>query len=307
MSPGLLTAAPKGLTAAEVRKMPAAEEARRATNRHYELPTAFFAAYLDRRLKYSSGLYQHPDATLDEAQTAKLHFVAQRLTLPEGARVLDIGCGWGSLILFLAAEYGCRATGVTPSASQAAYITRQAEEMGVADRIQVELGSFPALRLDGPYDAVTMLGSITHMPDQAAVLGRAKDLLLRGGSLYISESCFRNWRAYQEFAARPGTRHVTEGIFGFADLVPLSALVEAVESAGLSLTGLTDLTVHYDRTIADWQTRAMANRAEIDKAAPGMFDPLIRYLRTARAGWGYTTKHYALTAAKIRLGPGRVL
>lgn len=306
MTQGWLAAVAERPAAAGAPKIPAAEEARRATNRHYELPTAFFAAYLDRRLKYSSGLYEHPDATLDEAQTAKLHFVAQRLGLPEGGRVLDVGCGWGSLILFLAAEYGCRATGVTPSATQADYITRQAEEMNVADRIQVELGSFPALRLDGPYDAVTMLGSITHMPDRAAVLGRAKDLLLRGGTLYISESCFRSWRAYEEFSARPGTRYVTEGIFGFADLVPLSALVEGVESAGLSLTGLTDLTAHYDRTIADWQAQAMANRDEIEKAAPGMFDPLIRYLQTASAGWGYTTKHYALTAAKIRLGPGRV-
>jgi cyclopropane-fatty-acyl-phospholipid synthase len=306
MTRGWLAAAAERPAAAEVRKIPAAEEARRATNRHYELPTAFFAAYLDRRLKYSSGLYQHPDATLDEAQTAKLHFVAQRLGLPEGGRVLDVGCGWGSLVLFLAAEYGCRATGVTPSATQAAYITGRAAEMGVADQVQIVLGTFPDLDLDGAYDAVTMLGSITHMPDQAAVLGRAKDLLLRGGTLYVSESCFRNWRAYQEFSARPGTRHVTEGIFGFADLVPLSALVQAVESAGLSLTGLTDLTAHYDRTIADWQTRAMANRDAIEKAAPGMFDPLIRYLQTASAGWGYTTKHYALTATKIRLGPGPV-
>jgi cyclopropane-fatty-acyl-phospholipid synthase len=287
-------------------QLPTAEEARRATNRHYELPTAFFAAYLDRRLKYSSGLYEHPDATLNEAQTAKLHYVAQRLGLSAGSRVLDIGCGWGSLILFMATEYACRATGVTPSATQAAYITERAEELGVADRIHVELGSFCDLGLDGWYDAVTMLGSIIHMPDRAAVLEKVTSLLRRGGILYLSESCFRNWRIYEEFSTRPGTRHVTEGIFGFADMVPLSALVEAVESAGLSLTGLTDLTAHYGRTIADWERRAMANRDDIEKAAPGMFDPLIRYLQTASAGWGYTTKHYALTAAKVRLGPEHV-
>jgi cyclopropane-fatty-acyl-phospholipid synthase len=288
---------------AKVLQMPTAEEARRATNRHYELPTAFFAAYLDRRLKYSSGLYQHPDATLDEAQTAKLHFVAQRLSLSAGDRVLDIGCGWGSLILFMAAEYGCRATGITPSATQAEYITALAKKLGLADRIHVGLGSFCDLSVDGRYDAVTMLGSIVHMPNRTAALEKAKALLRRGGTLYLSESCFRNWRTYEEYSARPGTRHVTEGIFGFADMVPLSALVEAVESAGLSLTGLTDMTAHYHRTIADWETRAMAHRDDIEKAAPGMFDPLTRYLRTANAGWGYTTKHYAVTAAKVRLGP----
>jgi cyclopropane-fatty-acyl-phospholipid synthase len=283
---------------------PTAEEAYRATNQHYELPTAFFAAYLDRRLKYSSGLYQRPGVSLDEAQTAKLHFVAQRLGLPAtGGRVLDIGCGWGSLILFMAAEYGCHATGVTPSATQAAFIAGRAAELGVTDRILVERGSFGDLSLDGRYDAVTMLGSIIHMPDRAAVLERAEGLLRRGGVLYLSESCFRNWRTYHEFSARPGTRHVTESTFGFADMVPLSALVDAVESAGLSLTSLTDLTAHYRRTIEDWEARAQANRDAIEEVAPGRFGSLVRYLQTANAGWGYTTKHYALTAAKVRLGP----
>ena len=284
-------------------QVPTAEQARRATNRHYELPPAFFAAYLDRRLKYSSGLYQDADTTLDQAQTAKLHFVARRLGLSAGCRLLDIGCGWGSLVLFMATEYDCEVTGITPSAPQAAYIVERAEELGVADRVHIERGSFGEMALGGRYDAATMLGSIIHMPNQAIVLEKVRGLLRQSGVLYLSESCFRNWRTYEEFSARPGTRHVTEGIFGFADMVPLSALVQAVESAGLSLTGLTDLTAHYRRTTMDWETRALANRDDIEKAAPGMFDPLIRYLQTASAGWGYTTKHYALTAVRSRLGP----
>jgi cyclopropane-fatty-acyl-phospholipid synthase len=286
--------------------VPTAEEARLATNQHYELPTAFFAAYLDRRLKYSSGLYQSPGATLDQAQTAKLHFVARQLGAVPGYRVLDIGCGWGSLALFMAAEYGCQVTGITPSATQAAYITEQAKELGVPDRVRVECGSFTDMRLGGRYDGVSMLGSIIHMPDRAGVLEKVRGLLSRRGVLYLSESCFRNWRTYEEFSARPGTRHVTESIFGFADMVPLSALVEAVESAGLGLTGLTDLTAHYLRTTNDWEKRAAANRAAIEEAAPGMFAPLIRYLQTASAGWGYTTKHYALTATRSRFSAEQV-
>jgi cyclopropane-fatty-acyl-phospholipid synthase len=289
-----------------VLRVPTAEQARLATNRHYELPTAFFAAYLDRRLKYSSGLYQNPDDTLEQAQTAKLHFVARRLGASPGCRLLDIGCGWGSLVLFMAAEYGCRVTGITPSATQAAYIAERAGELGVADRIRIECGSFTGMSLDGRYDGVTMLGSIIHMPERASVLEKVKGLLRPSGMLYLSESCFRNWRTYEEFSARPGTRHVTESIFGFADMVPLSALVEAVESAGLGLTGLTDLTAHYLRTTTEWEKRAVANRASIEEAAPGMFDPLIRYLQTASAGWGYTTKHYGLTATRSRFGPEHV-
>jgi cyclopropane-fatty-acyl-phospholipid synthase len=287
-------------------------DAWQATNRHYELPVEVFAAYLDRRLKYSSGLYAGPGTSLDDAQTAKLHFVAARLGLTGGERILDIGCGWGSLILFMAQEYGCRSTGVTPSATQADHIRALARRDGLDPLVEVHHGSFTdsfeftnssEADADGRYDAVTMLGSVVHMPDRDAVLAKAHRLLRPGGTLYLSESCFRNAATYSRFAGRPGTRHVTEDIFGFADMVPLSVLVQAVESAGFSLTGLADLTAHYKRTVDDWEQRALTNRDAIEDAVPGLCERLVRYLRIASAGWGYTTKHYALCATRSRLGP----
>ncbi|MEU9990955.1 class I SAM-dependent methyltransferase [Streptomyces sp. NPDC048045] len=282
---------------------PTPHEAYQATNRHYELPAELFGIYLDRRLKYSAGLYADEHTDLDQAQTDKLHFVARQLGLTGGERLLDIGCGWGSLILFMAQEYGCRVTGVTPSRPQAEYIRAQAEKTGVADLVTLELGAFTDVEVAGPFDAVTLLGSIVHMPNRTAVLRKVYGLLRHGGAMYLSESCFRDHAAYEEFSRRPGTRHVTEGIFGFADMVPLSVLVEAVESAGFSLTGLTDLTAHYHRTIEEWERRAEAARDRVELVAPGMSEPLVRYLRTANAGWGYTTKHYALGAMKSRMGP----
>ncbi|WP_286158133.1 class I SAM-dependent methyltransferase [Streptomyces sp. CB03911] len=284
----------------------APEEARRATNEHYELPPEVFRAFLDERVKYSSGLYRSPDATLEEAQTAKLHFVAERLGLRGGEALLDIGCGWGSLTLFMAEEYGCSVTGVTPSGPQAEYVRAQAARRGVADRVDIRVGSYTDLELDARFDAATMLGSIIHMPDRVAVLRKVHASLRRQGRLYLSESCFRSEEVYKEFAARPGTKHVTETIFGFADMVPFSHLVAATESAGFSLAGLDDLTAHYHRTIEEWERRAQANRDRIEAAAPGMADPLVEYLRVANAGWGYTSKHYALTATKTRLGPTAV-
>jgi len=278
-------------------------EAFQATNKHYELPAELFALYLDERLKYSAGLYAGENTGLDEAQTAKLHFVAGQLGLRGGEELLDVGCGWGSLILFMAKEYGCRATGVTPSGPQAEFIRERARELGVAELITVRPGSFADTDVPGQFDAVTMLGSIVHMPDRTAVLRKAHDLLRRNGSLYLSESCFRDHAKYDEFSRRPGTVHVTESIFGFADMVPLSVLVAAAESAGFSLTGLTDLTAHYHRTIEQWEQRVHENRDRVEEVAPGMAEPLIRYLQTANAGWGYTTKHYALSARKSRMGP----
>ncbi|MEV6319186.1 class I SAM-dependent methyltransferase [Streptomyces sp. NPDC051776] len=277
------------------------QEAVQATNLHYELPAELFGIYLDGRLKYSSGLFTDECTDLDQAQTRKLHFVAHQLGLTGGEQLLDIGCGWGSLILFMAQEYGCNATGVTPSRPQAEYIRTQAEKAGVSQLITLEVGSFTDVEPRGPFDAATMLGSIVHMPNRSAVLRRVYGLLRHGGSLYLSESCFRDHATYEEFSRRPGTKHVTEGIFGFADMVPLSVLVEAVESARFSLTALADLTAHYHRTIDEWQRRLEAGRDRVELVAPGMSEPLIRYLQTANAGWGYTTKHYALSAVKSRM------
>lgn len=278
-------------------------DACQATNQHYELPAEYFAAFLDRKLRYSSGWYSSPDTTLDEAQTAKLRFVAGELGVSGGETVLDIGCGWGSLLMFFAADYGCTVTGITPSAAQAEYVTELAAEFGVRKRVTVIHGSFDEVAVPSSFDCVSMLGSIVHMPNRIGVLRKAYGLLNRGGALYVSETCFRNKDIYRELADRPGTRHVTEGIFGFGDMVPLSALVAAIEDAGFSLSGLTDLTAHYQRTIDDWQKRAVVNRATIERVVPGSYDSLIKYLQTANTGWGSTTRHYAISARKVRPEP----
>lgn len=279
------------------------EQATAATNLHYDQEPEYFAAFLDERMKYSSALYADTSMSLEDAQTAKLHFVARRLGVTGGGRLLDIGCGWGSLTLFMAKEYGVEVTGVTPSGRQCDHIRARARELGVADLVEVRVGSYTSTEIDGRYEFATMLGSIVHMPDRGAVLAKTHAALRKGGRLYLSESCFRNAAVYTEFTDRPGTRQVAESIFGFGDMVPLSTLVAATESAGFSLTGLTDLTAHYHRTIEEWERRAVANRDRIEQVAPGRFDALVTYLRTANAGWGYTTKHYALIAERSRLGP----
>ena len=121
---------------------PSPHDACQATNQHYDLPAEYFAAYLDSRLKYSSGWYSSPSVTLDEAQTAKLRFVARQLGISGGEPVLDVGCGWGSLVMLLATDYGCTVTGITPSATQAKYVNELAGELGVRKRVRVIHGSF---------------------------------------------------------------------------------------------------------------------------------------------------------------------
>ncbi|MBA0052702.1 methyltransferase domain-containing protein [Streptomyces sp. AJS327] len=271
------------------------------TNTHYDLDPDIFGLFLDPLRKYSSGLYRSPSDTLEQAQLNKLAFVADRLGVSGGERVLDAGCGWGSVILHFAKEYGCSTLGVSPAGKQHAYIAERAAQLGVSERVSSVVGHFEEVELpEGGYDAVTMLGSIVHMPDLEAVLSRARRLLRRGGRLYVSESCFRSEGVRAEFDERAGTQFVRDSIFGYGELRPLSELVRGAENVGFSIQSLDDLTADYHRTIEDWIVNVRERAERIDAVRPGMAEHLERYLEVANAGWGYTTKHYALVCRKGR-------
>ncbi len=273
------------------------------TNQHYDLPPEVFGHFLDARMKYSSGLYDDGVRDLDEAQERKLAFICDQLRLGRGGRLLDIGCGWGSLALYAAAERGARVVGITPAPRQAEYVRARAAELGLTERVEVVCAQIDEVAADlpaGGFDALAMVGSIVHFRDKAATLRAAYRVLRKGGLAYLSESCFRNAARERAFAERPGTLFVRDTIFGWGELLPVSRYVAWFEDAGFSLTGLTDLSDHYARTIEDWRSNALRNRAALEALEPGLTDRLVRYFEASNAGWGYTTKHYALTAAKRR-------
>ncbi|MVU80422.1 methyltransferase domain-containing protein [Nocardia sp. ET3-3] len=271
------------------------------TNQHYDLDPEIFGQFLDPLRKYSSALYENDTDTLELAQRNKLRFVARRLGIQGGEQLLDIGCGWGSLILFMAQEYGCDTLGVSPAPRQHEYIATQALARGVERQVRTRVGHFEEMELPAKsQDAVTMLGSIVHMPDLDRVFIEARAVLRRGGSLYVSESCFRNAAARRAFDERAGTEFVRNDIFGWGSLRPLSELVTAAEDAGFSITSVDDLTDQYRRTIEDWIANVDVAADLIDAHRPGLAAQLRHYLEVANAGWGYTTKHYALGCRKAR-------
>ncbi|WP_460698273.1 class I SAM-dependent methyltransferase, partial [Nocardia thraciensis] len=183
------------------------------------------------------------------------------------------------------------------------YLRARAAAAGVTDRIHIETASIYDIDFGSRrFDAVALVGVIEHMPDAATVLVTVARHLVRGGRMYLSASCYRDVAVFDEYANRPGSRHVTETIFGYGVLRPLSTLIAAVEDVGLSMSTILDLTAHYRRTIDEWASRAAAHRDAIDARAPGLADDLQRYFTTTNSGWGFTTKHYALTAVRSRAG-----
>ncbi|KAA2252820.1 class I SAM-dependent methyltransferase [Solihabitans fulvus] len=271
------------------------------TNQHYDLDPRIFELFLGETRKYSSGLYRNDSDSLDTAQRNKLHYVAGRLALRPGQRLLDIGSGWGALILFVAANYGVSTVGVSPAPNQRDYVAARAAERGLTNRVRVRTGRVEDITLERRgFDAITMLGSIVHMPNLAEVFTKCRAALRPGGMLYVSESCYRNAAKRAEFSTRPSAAFVRESIFGWGDLRPLSDLVRGAEDAGLTITAVDDLTAHYHRTIEDWLANVAANADRLDAISEGLADDLTRYLRTANAGWGFTTKHYALVCRNKR-------
>jgi cyclopropane-fatty-acyl-phospholipid synthase len=224
--------------------------------------------------------------SLDQAQETKLRYIAGLLRLRGGERVLDIGSGWGSMVLFLAENLNCEVVGVTPSARQAEHILDLAAAAGARHRVSVEVAPFGEASLPvGGFDAVTAVGVMEHMPDQVAVLTKIRHLLKPGGRLYLSSSCYRT----------PAST-CPAGFFGDTAMPLLSRLIESFELAGLGVTSVSELTAHYQRTIADWLQRIAARRADLDRLHPGFADEISRCFETANASWGHTAKHYALTA-----------
>jgi cyclopropane-fatty-acyl-phospholipid synthase len=273
----------------------------RRTRQHYDLDPRIFALILDRTLKYSPGIYRQDTDSLDQAQAEKLEFIAEQLGLRGGERVLDVGCGWGSLVCFLAEQYCCQVLGVTPSPPQAAYIRHRAAELEVADQVVLEVAPFQETTLPARgFDAIALVGSMNHIADSRGVLAECYRLCRPRGRLYLSSTCFRNREKQREFYARPGTAFVREEIFGWGATVPVSELIEGLEDAGFSLVGLTDLTAHYARTVLDWRRNAERNRTLLEAIEPGLVDRFLTYFDVANAGWGYTMKHYAVVVARQR-------
>jgi len=271
------------------------------TLQHYDLEPEIFELFLDPYMKYTSGLYPSGNESLAEAQLLKMDFIAQQLGISGGEQVLDVGCGWGSLLLFLAQHFSCQGWGVTPAPNQVNYVRQKAAAMGLDQLIRVEQAHFQDLSLKSAnFDAISFVGCISHINDKQGVLQECHRLLKPKGKIYISESCFRNRQKYQEFSESPGMRFVRDEVFGWGSLEPLSVILGALEDAGFSLAGLTDLTDHYYHTIQDWMDNIRKNRIALEAIHPGIADKLLRYLDLSNVGWGFTTKHYAVVATKKR-------
>jgi len=245
---------------------------------HYDLSNDFYALWLDSRKIYSCAYFQNATDDLESAQLHKLDTICRKLDLRPGQRLLDIGCGWGGLILHAASRYGVRATGITLSERQAEYAWEQVCKAGLQDRVEVLLQDYRALEGCEAYDAVVSVGMVEHVGRKNLPLyfGTVNRLLKPGG-------VFLNHGIGTGPVPNPqqGTSFIDEYVFPDADLFPLSEMLGPAEAAGFEIRDVENLREHYALTLRHWVRQLEARHGE---ALNFISEPVYRTWRVYMAG-----------------------
>ena len=224
---------------------------------HYDLGNDFYRLFLDEGMQYSCAYFLSDDDTLEQAQRNKLRLLAAKLDLSPGLRVLDIGCGWGELALYLAAMNDVEVVGVTLSKEQYERAQSRAQSAGMGDRVRFELKDYRELA--GRFDRIVSVGMFEHVGvhHYGEFFAKINDLLDDDGIALIHSI---------GHMSPPGTASpwLRKYIFPGAYSPALSEVFDAVERNSLWVTDLEILRLHYAQTLAHWIQRFEANRDKIE-------------------------------------------
>ncbi len=276
---------------------------RQVVAEHYDHPPEVFGLVLDRRLGYATGIFTRPDESLETAQARKYARLSSLLALEPGSRVLDVGCGWGSNLLYLAETTDAVLHGVTLSRAQCEFSRRRAAELGVAGRVRVDCCHVEDLALEPEsFDAVLFVGSIVHMHHRDEIHRRIGRALRPGGRLVISDCFFPGQvRGDRDGAAR---RYIFEEALGHCRLLSLPEELALIEQAGLDVSLVEDLTASYVLTLACWIANVRRQRAAIEELAPGFSRVLQCYMTIAKLS--FQRRHaleYLIRAVRPAIAP----
>ncbi len=221
----------------------------RSLSAHYDLPNEFFELILGPSLTYTCAVFESEDDTLEEAQANKYELICRKLSLGPGKRLLDLGCGWGGMVIHAAKHHGARAVGVTLSRGQAEYARKRIREEGLENLVEIRLTDFRNID-DGPYDGVSAIGFFEHVG-----LGRRSGYIPRVFSLLSNGGRFLNHAIsrlpdIEERLSRSG--FADRYVFPDGELVEIGKLVSAVHKAGFDVRQVENLRDHYVPTLRRW-------------------------------------------------------
>ncbi|MEA3066280.1 MAG: cyclopropane-fatty-acyl-phospholipid synthase [Sphingomonadales bacterium] len=229
--------------------------ARRNASHHYDVGNDFYRLFLDTDLQYSCGYFTDPANGIDQAQLDKKSHVAAKLRLEPGMKVLDIGCGWGGLALYLNRVADVDVLGITLSEAQLGLARRRAEEAGVSGRVKFELVDYRDVT--GAFDRIASIGMLEHVGQAfyRTYFRKVRELLKPDGVAVVHSMSRLNG---------PGTtdRFMQKHLFPGGYLPALSEIVAASEQERLIMADCETWRMHYVHTLARWYERLKANEAE---------------------------------------------
>ncbi|MFF1748168.1 class I SAM-dependent methyltransferase [Streptomyces mirabilis] len=230
----------------------------RAISHHYDVGNDFYEIVLGPSMVYSCA-YWEDDGILEDAQRDKLELIAQKLDLGPGQRLLDVGCGWGSMAIHAAREHGVSVVGVTLSHEQAAYARKRVADEGLTDRVEIRVQDYRDVA-DGPYDAISSIGMAEHVGaerylEYAEVLYR----LLKPGGRLLNHQIARPPR--RDESAYDVDEFIDAYVFPDGELAPIGTTVTQLERAGFEVRDVESIREHYALTLRRWVTNLEAQWA----------------------------------------------
>ena len=228
---------------------------------HYDLDARLYALFLDRDRQYSCAYFEHPEQTLEEAQLAKKRHIAAKLLVTPGVRVLDIGSGWGGLAIYLAEMGGAQVDGVTLSCEQLEFSAARTEKEGLRDQVAFHMTDYRDV--SGIYDRIVSVGMFEHVG-----VGFYDEYFHKCAALLADDGVFLLHAIGR--SDRPGITNpwLAKYIFPGGYIPALSEVLPAIERAGLLITDIEILRLHYADTLKAWRERFVAQRNEVT----GLYD-----------------------------------
>lgn len=225
---------------------------RGAISHHYDVGNDFYELVLGPSMVYSCAYWSAPPprGTLEQAQHDKLELVCRKLALKPGQRLLDVGCGWGSMALHAAREHGVAVVGITLSQEQAAHARKRVAEEGLADRVEIRVQDYRDVA-DGPFDAISSIGMAEHVgsPRYLEYAGHLHRLLAPGGRLLNHQIARRPERDEGAYDLDP---FIDAYVFPDGELAPVGTTVGLLERAGFEVRDVESIREHYALTLRRW-------------------------------------------------------
>lgn len=236
------------------------ERDRQAVTYHYNVSNDFYALWLDQRLVYSCAYFHSPDDDLDQAQEHKLDYICRKLRLRPGQRLLDIGCGWGGLVMYAAQHYGVDAAGITLSQPQADLANQRIRAAGLADRCRVDVRDYREIDEPEGFDVLVSVGMFEHVG--AAMLPTYFDQahrLLRKGGVFLNHGI----AVGLEENNVPNESSFSQAyVFPDGELEPINVTLHAAEGSKFEVRDVESLREHYALTLRQWVKRLEAHHEE---------------------------------------------